>query len=212
MTESEWLACTDPQPMLSFLRSKASERKLRLFAVACCQRMAYLLPFVEKSLRIAEQYAEGLVDHETLVHARHGCRPRCTGGVVSLWLLGEEMLDSTAYILTVESSLQTAAAALISCIFGNPYRPVSINPAWLTPPVVLLAYAACEKRALPSGELDTARLRAQPSGELDTERLSVLADALEEAGCDNADILSHLRGPGPHIRGCWVLDLLLGKE
>jgi hypothetical protein len=43
------------------------------------------------------------------------------------------------------------------------------------------------------------------------DRLPVLADALEEAGCVDADILSHLRGAGPHALGCWCLDLLLGK-
>ena len=53
--------------------------------------------------------------------------------------------------------------------------------------------------------------RTLPAGTLDPDRLAVLADALEEAGCDNDDLLSHVRGPGPHVRGCWVVDLLLGK-
>jgi hypothetical protein len=53
---------------------------------------------------------------------------------------------------------------------------------------------------------------ASEAGTLDTSRLAVLADALEDAGCDRADILGHLRGPGPHVRGCWAVDLLLGKE
>jgi hypothetical protein len=44
------------------------------------------------------------------------------------------------------------------------------------------------------------------------DRLPILADALEEAGCDNAELLAHLRGPGPHVRACWAVDLLLGKE
>jgi hypothetical protein len=44
------------------------------------------------------------------------------------------------------------------------------------------------------------------------ERLPILADALEDAGCDNADILRHCREPGEHMRGCWVVDLLLGKS
>jgi hypothetical protein len=44
------------------------------------------------------------------------------------------------------------------------------------------------------------------------DRLPILADALEEAGCDDTDILGHCRGPGPHVHGCWVVDLLLGKE
>jgi hypothetical protein len=87
---------------------------------------------------------------------------------------------------------------LLRDIFGNPFRPVSISPGWLTPTVTNLATAAYEERILPSGELDSARL-------------AVLADALEEAGCDSADVLSHLREPGPHVRGCWVVDLLLDK-
>jgi hypothetical protein len=51
-----------------------------------------------------------------------------------------------------------------------------------------------------------------PSGELDKGRLPILADALEDAGCTNADILDHLRGPGPHVRGCWPVDLILSKD
>lgn len=54
--------------------------------------------------------------------------------------------------------------------------------------------------------------RELPSGHLDAGQLAILADALEDAGCDNADILDHCRSDGPHVRGCWVVDLLLGKE
>src|SRR5207253_2689886 len=82
-------------------------------------------------------------------------------------------------------------------LFGNPFRPVSLTPAWLTPTVLKLAQVAYDNRLLPSGHLDDTRL-------------AVLADALEEAGCSNADILSHLRGPGPHVRGCWVVDVVTG--
>jgi hypothetical protein len=88
---------------------------------------------------------------------------------------------------------------VIRDIFGNPFRPIALNPAWLTPTVTTLATSAYNECSLPSGELDTIRL-------------AVLADALEEAGCDNAAILGHLRSPGPHVRGCWALDLVLGKE
>ena len=64
--------------------------------------------------------------------------------------------------------------------------------------MVALARAAYDQRELPAGTLDTARL-------------AVLADALEDAGCANADILNHCRRPGVHVRGCWAVDLLLGK-
>jgi len=88
---------------------------------------------------------------------------------------------------------------LVRCLFGNPLMPVSLDPASRTPAVVSLAQAAYDERILPAGTLDPARL-------------AVLADALEDAGCSDADLLSHLRGSGPHVRGCWVVDLLLEKE
>jgi hypothetical protein len=91
-------------------------------------------------------------------------------------------------------------SSILREIFGPlPFRPVALDLAWRTPIVTALATAAYEDRHMPAGTLDP-------------DRLAVLADALEDAGCDNGDILSHLRGPGPHVRGCWVLDLLLGKE
>ncbi len=89
-------------------------------------------------------------------------------------------------------------ATLARDIFGNPFRPSSLPPACRPTNVLSLARAAYDERYLPVGYLDNARL-------------GVLSDALEEAGCTDADILSHLRSPGPHVRGCWALDLVLGK-
>jgi hypothetical protein len=94
---------------------------------------------------------------------------------------------------------RAAQAALLRDIFGNPFRPVTPDPAWQTPQVVALAQAAYDQRELPAGTLDVARL-------------AILADALGDARCDQADLLAHLRGPGPHVRGCWVVDLILGKS
>jgi hypothetical protein len=93
-------------------------------------------------------------------------------------------------------------AVLVRDIFGNPFRPVAIAPAvlsWNDAVVVRLAQAAYQERHLPAGTLDNGRL-------------AVLADALEEAGCTDAGILGHLRGPGPHVRGCWAVGLCLGKS
>ncbi len=84
-------------------------------------------------------------------------------------------------------------------IFGNPFRPLVLNPSLLTPNIQSLAQAACENRLLTTGELER-------------DRLAVLADALEEAGCADDAVLGHLRGPGSHVRGCHVLDALLGKS
>jgi hypothetical protein len=94
---------------------------------------------------------------------------------------------------------RAGVVAVLRDIFGNPFRPVSLARSWLTPTVANLAATAYEERALPSGELDRTRL-------------AVLADALEEAGCTDATILDHLRGPGPHVRGCWALDAILGRQ
>ena len=81
---------------------------------------------------------------------------------------------------------------LLRDILGNPFRPVAVDPDWLTSTVVALARQMYESR--------------------DFSPMPVLADALQAAGCDNEDILAHCRGPGPHVRGCWMVDLLLGKS
>jgi hypothetical protein len=80
---------------------------------------------------------------------------------------------------------------LLREIEGNPFRPVAVKSAWLTPTVTDLAQTVYEERAF--------------------DHLPILADALEEAGRDNADILAHCRRPGPHVRGCWVVDLVTGR-
>lgn len=95
-----------------------------------------------------------------------------------------------------ESSVQ---ADWLRCIFGYPFRRQSIQPAWCTPTVVAMAQATYDSRSLPTGELEGVRL-------------AVLADALQEAGCTDTTILSHCREPRPHVRGCWVVDLILGKK
>jgi hypothetical protein len=87
---------------------------------------------------------------------------------------------------------QVTQSRLVREIFGNPFRAVAINQSWLTRNVCALSDGIYEERAF--------------------YRLPVLADALEEAGCDNADILNHCRQPGEHVRGCWVVDLVLAKQ
>ncbi len=81
---------------------------------------------------------------------------------------------------------------MLRCIFGNPFRPVTCDPAWLTSAVTSLAQAIYNGTTF--------------------DRLPILADALEDAGCTNADLLNHCRQPGVHVKGCWALDLLLGRE
>jgi hypothetical protein len=90
-------------------------------------------------------------------------------------------------------------ADLVREVFGNPFRPVAVDPVWLTPIVTALAEAAYQQQQLPQGTLDVLRL-------------AVLADALEEAGCTDAGLLNHLRDWRPHVRGCWAVDLVLARK
>jgi hypothetical protein len=94
---------------------------------------------------------------------------------------------------------QRLHAELVREVFGNPFRPAALDPAWLTREVRSLAETAY-------------RTRKRPAGTLEPGRLAVLGDALEDAGCTSAEVLAHLRSGGPHVRGCWALDLCLGRE
>jgi hypothetical protein len=108
--------------------------------------------------------------------------------IVSAW----EALDSL-YQETVEGREERLQQCLLFReIFGNPFRPVAADPAWLTSAVVSLARAIYNDRAF--------------------DHMPILADALQDAGCDNPDILDHCRGPGSHVRGCWVVDAVLNQQ
>jgi hypothetical protein len=187
MTEAEWLACTDPQQMLEFLqlRRKASDRKLRLLAVACWYRYENLKYSVSSwvATEASEQRAETLKG----VSAREHKRTR------------QELKFAVSFIgersLKARREERAAQASLLRCIFGNPFRPSASDPSWLAwrdGTIPKLAQPIYEERAF--------------------DRLPILADALEDAGCDNKDLLNHCRSGGEHVRGCWVVDLLLGKE
>ena len=225
MTEGDWLECKDPTAMLKFLQGKASERKLRLFAVACCRRKWKF--FGDDRCRMAVEIAERFADDENRVGdldwaaqgtrlALNEWRPKqgSRGVLVHVSTAAHALAQSrnlhVVHIasqllgLPVDSARARAAEALqqadlLRDAIGNPFCPTTTDPISRSPTVINLAEAAYDERVMPSGELDT-------------ERLAVLSDALEEARCDDADILDHLRGPGPHVRGCWVIDLLLGKS
>jgi hypothetical protein len=221
MTEAEWLECADPQPMLNFLpdAGRADERKLRLFAVACCRhllRKVRVTPHAEEAVNLAERYADGGASAAELQTARwvtystaeHACYNAAEpdGGVVmadaaacnAAWAAtehGASPPDNNGLSpvfnarLAVEQSLQ---CDIVRDIFGNPFCPVAFDPSWRTSTVTELVRGIYDGRAF--------------------DRLPILADALQDAGCDDPDILGHCRGPGPHVRGCWVVDLVLGQS
>ncbi len=214
MTEAEWLGCEDPQRMLGFMAEKASDRKLRLFACACCRGIwGRLHRCGRNAVKVAECFADGNVDELDLCGARHDLER--VGDSAAAAGRGSTSADRAAYAATGDKpaywvpraakQAERAAdatgprqAALLRDIIGNLYSPRSIAQAWVTADVRCLA-----KKLY--------RARRSPSGGLNGEILAMLSVALEEAGCTDESILAHLRSPGPHVRGCWVVDLLLGK-
>jgi hypothetical protein len=236
MTEAEWLADTEPERMVEFLRggSHLSERKARLFAVACCRRVWEWMPDEAKqAAEVCEEYADGRVGQKTLAAARRTAyaasklpasssgpgryaAAHSHAGVVALYACDSmkqhepwqvaDWVAATARSLVAHTAgdasdthERKAHSSWLRDLFGNPFRPVAFDPAWLTAAVLSLAQAAYEERTLPAGTLEH-------------ERLAVLADALEDAGCASADLLGHLRSEGPHVRGCRALDLCLGRS
>lgn len=211
MTEQEWLESDDTRPMLEFLRGKASERKMRLFACACCRRVWNLLieadnESAQRAVITAERFADGFATKKELNAAKKasyklfGGEGRITrserqhNALGAAWSTTKDAFSSAMDAVWLLEGIRPKqwVVALRCEVFGNPFRPVSLDRALLTTTIVGLANAVYDDRAF--------------------DQLPILADALEEAGCTNADILAHCRGPGPHARGCWVVDLLLGKE
>lgn len=238
MNEQEWLKSTAPKPMVEFLKGKASDRKLRMFAVACCRRVWRSLRKTRsrKAVEVAEQYAEGSADAEklytvnaaaynafmdtdeqTIQHLASGL-----AADVALADAGQaatsatEAADVSAHVAVygmdfddylpptdateaayrdLRFTEQANLCCFLRCIFGNPFRSVSIHPKWLAwndGTVRKIVQSLYEERAF--------------------DRMPILADALQDAGCDNEDILNHCRSKGPHVRGCWVVDLLTGRK
>lgn len=205
MTEKEWLSCTDPQKMLEFLRGKTSERKLELFVGGCCVRSTkgYSIPEWDTELKALVSLGLGEIEADEFqrrIEFRGG-----SGGVEwAMWRAERSQREIALEVVLDEAGRMDwskihsqgpeesqAQCRLLRDIF-NPFRSVTTDPSWRTPTVTALAKAIYEDRLF--------------------DRLPILADALEEAGCTNPDILAHFRHPGVHVRGCWALDLILGRE
>ena len=229
MTEVEWLAYDDyPDDLLLQLRENVSERKLRLFAAACCRRIWHL--FTDEQSRIAvdvtERYVDGRASVEELkeaaecaaevavfdgdtvtfgdpggsafIAAADNIEPGDAADAAQIaaktvaWAVAmDRNPDADALDEEAEAAECAAQCRLVRDIFGNPFRLVAVDASWLTPAVTRLAQGIYDERTF--------------------DCLPVLADTLEKAGCTNADILSHCRQPGKHVRGCWVVDSILGK-
>lgn len=219
--EAEWTNAASPDQLLWRFRRKFSNRKLRLFACACCRRAWRWMTDTRSrnAVEVAERLADGLATEgerkAAEVAANAALMDRALSGerigpvMCAYETLGvfESRKEGTEFVRDVSLSaiyvayhevgatLQQEFAAvtvLLRDLVVNPFRPVEFAPEWRTTTAVLLARQMYESR--------------------DFSAMPILADALQDVGCDNADILHHCRGPGPHVRGCWVVDLVLGKE
>lgn len=224
MTEAEWLSCGDVSRMLNAVDPHEYDRRLRLFACGCCRRIWNLLDTEASRLlvELSEQYADGLATYHDLQKANvlHRTSPskhcRATDAAIDAAAAFEASYRSSAMCFQRCANSAAEAVALATCedgqsftkwiaehkekwhqrsvltdIIPNPFRPVALDPSWRTEAVVALAEGIYAERAF--------------------ERMPVLADALEDAGCSHDGILRHCRGDGPHVKGCWVVDLLTGR-
>jgi hypothetical protein len=226
MNETQWRDCTNPAEMLNHLREqrfhfgKAGRRKLRLFGCACCRRIWHLLNekergWVEWGERIAdgapsltkeeEQANSGAVaigEKLARAYATWAARAPLNSNLINSAQSAQQCavyaaeLNATKGRHSVSQEVAQAEergqVALVRDVFGNPFAPPpplsAAVRAWNDGTVVQLAQSIYDERAY--------------------DRLGILADALTDAGCDDDVLLSHLRSAGPHVRGCWALDLL----
>jgi hypothetical protein len=240
MTEAEWRACTDPTTMLESLRGRASHRKLRLFAVACCRRVWPVLRYGkgQEAVEMAERFADGHASRRALDAARAE--------------MGREAKEWDRWVPYESSDLENAEAAWAAWAVMNPTRtsaflsvvehaanaaseggrrrerPPAGWPGYaafiaeIREKLAAEAWAQCDLirdifRTPPAIDLawltpDVVALAATIYDQRSFDRMPVLVDALEEAGCRNSDILDHCRSGSQHVRGCWLLDALLRKE
>jgi hypothetical protein len=221
MTDSDrWRTCDDPAEMMKLLGDKIDTRKLSLFELACCRRLAHLLDSEDLDrILLAEQRSDGLSSRDRPQHEATSLPPdgrRVAAGIVrratmryGLASHAIGLAGSAAWAIwftTHEGEVERwdqerlAQCDMLRCIFGHlHFREVTFAQAWRTPTVTAIARGAYEERIMPAGTLDPSHL-------------AVLADALEDAGCAESVLLDHLRWDRLHIRGCWVVDGLLGAN
>jgi hypothetical protein len=232
MTEEEWLNSRLPHELIVFLKRESSPkipiRRLRLYLCGCWRDLLTNLQEREipYHLVVAEKYADGHLSLDELNLVRESQKRLLSSQRTSrssqqvlidtmlathkrLW---DAALQVTSLVLQLRAgdysdrfkpevaevwrgrrhAERPRFAQMLRDIFGNPFRPVAFDPRWRTSDSVGVARGIYEDRAF--------------------ERMPILADALMDAGCDDEQVLSHCRGEGPHVRGCWVVDLVLGKE
>jgi hypothetical protein len=234
MTEAEWIACDgeDTGDMHELLTGKGSDRKLRLFACACCRRIWDRLgdERSRRAVEVAERFADGACDQAALTAAWQEAEQAASevrdvphevpdaasdefddeysnlpynAALAAHWCAIQaptndgvaEFASHAAFYAqrAVDPVAECRAQAKLICdVLGGSTDLPRLDPSWLTSDVLALARGIYAEKAF--------------------DRMPILADALQDAGCDNAEVLNHCRDANQvHVRGCWVLDLLLGK-
>ena len=214
MTEERWLRATDAAELLKFLARGTSLRKLQLFLYNYARICEHFVASIQDqrnlraALELGEKWADDLIEHAEvftsdiisreviILFPNEGeLRNRASWGVILDRRPPLPARGRSAKFLEARRSNEQDKRdelQLLRDIFGNPFRPVAFDAAWRTDTAVSLARGMYESR--------------------DFGAMPILADALQDAGCDSDDVLDHCRGPEPHVRGCWVVDLVLGKS
>ncbi len=197
------------------LDSGKGYRQWRLFLCGVARRVVHLTGrrTAAEVVEAAELYADGVIDYETLrLRADVNYDPTYWNDRANPAIAANNVVQFTSYrdgdnhtFNWVAQAIDEAASAvgnvevehavqaqLFKDVFGNPFQPPTFDPSWRTSTAAALASAMYESRNF--------------------DAMPILADALEDAGCDSTDVLAHCRGDGPHVRGCWVVDLVLGKS
>lgn len=209
MTEAEWLAATDPTTLLEYVPGKLSNRKLRLLLCSLCHLHWRTVrhEVYREAVKIAERYADGVAtekerelafrktgawhlhQHYKLSHRRYLVSFHNTVAPEQDY----SSLDWQAEAVQLfEGEGKAAYVRVLHDIFGNPFRCIAVDRDWLTSTATGIAQLMYDSR--------------------DFSAMPILADALQDAGCNDEDILNHCRQPGEHVRGCYLVDLVLGKE
>ncbi|QEL13424.1 hypothetical protein [Limnoglobus roseus] len=236
MTEAEWLACGAPMKLLEHVGGTALDRKRRLLG---CGLGRHVWPVLRDArsrtaIEVAERFADGAAtdDEREAAEAdaqavmkkarkynRNRNRYECFGTAVGAWAAGTEVRhwgvgddaaadpaggparDTPVWEDAAEAMYSDGAGwhgelgwfcDVIRCVFGNQYRHATFNPRSSRKKAVAFAQAIYDERAF--------------------DRLPALADILQEMGYEDPAVLAHCRSAGPHVRGCWVVDLVLGKS
>jgi hypothetical protein len=200
MNASQWVAGVDINQMMKYLEVRASRRKLLLFGCACCRSRQKLLscPAAREAVELAEEYADDEIKATAFEQPDTSSELR----VVERLFMGDAVAAANAVLQDYRGEFGDravkSAIGFLHDLFDNLILSVPVDTAWITPTVKNLAQAAYTERKMPKGELDA-------------DRLKILSDALVDAGA-TGELLTHLRKRGPHTRGCWAVDAILGKS